>query len=335
MESATSISDSEIEGLFKEETSELIRQADSVRQRYCGDEVHLRGVIEFSNWCCRDCLYCGLRRSNTKLARYRMTKEEIVECALTGFRAGIKTIVLQSGDDLEYQADDISEIIQRIKEKADVAITLCVGERDYRDYKAWKKAGADRYLLRHETANPVLYSKLHPGQNLKKRLEILGWLRELGYQVGAGNIVGLPGQTLRDLADDILLMKELGVEMVGIGPFIPHPDTPFGGEKQGTLDMTLKVLAVARIILGDVHLPATTAVGSIHPEGREMALRAGANVVMPNITPTKYRRLYQLYPGKICVDESMENCLVCLTKRIESCGRKIAQDKGHSLKVSR
>jgi len=346
MESVISISDSlpcktfrrlrgKIEGLFKEETSELIRQADSVRQRYCGDEVHLRGVIEFSNYCCRDCLYCGLRRSNTKLARYRMTKEEIVERALTGFGAGIKTIVLQSGDDLEYRADDISEIIQRIKEKADVAITLCVGERDYRDYKAWKKAGADRYLLKHETANPGLYSGLHPGQSLKKRLEILGWLRELGYQVGAGNIVGLPGQTIQDLARDIGLMKELDVDMAGIGPFIPHPDTPLGAEEPGTLNMTLKVLAVARIILGDVHLPATTAVGSIHPEGREMALRAGANVVMPNITPTKYRPLYQLYPGKICIDERMENCLVCLTKRIESCGRRIAENKGHSLKVSR
>jgi len=324
-----------VEELLKnKEGDELTLWADSVRQRYCGDEVHLRGVIEFSNYCCCDCLYCGLRRSNTKLARYRMTKEEIVECALTGFGAGIKTIVLQSGDDLGYQADDISEIIQRIKEKADVAITLCVGERDYRDYRTWKKAGADRYLLKHETANPDLYSRLHPERSLKKRLEILGWLRELGYQVGAGNIVGLPGQTLKDLADDILLMKELGVEMAGIGPFIPHPDTPLGEEKQGGLNMTLKVLAVARIILRDVHLPATTAVGSIHPEGREMALRAGANVIMPNITPTKYRRLYQLYPGKICIDERMENCLVCLTKRIESCGRKIAENKGHSLKVA-
>jgi biotin synthase len=324
---------SQVEELLKAEENELALWADEVRSSCCGDEVHLRGVIEFSNYCIRDCLYCGLRCSNRKLTRYRMTKEEIVECALMGFQAGLKTIVLQSGDDLACREEDISRIIHLIKEKADVAITLCVGERDYRDYRAWKKAGADRYLLKHETANPVLYSRLHPGQTLAKRLEILGWLKEIGYQVGAGNIVGLPGQTLRDLADDILLMKELDVEMAGIGPFIPHPDTPLGDEKQGTLNMTLKVLALARIVLRDVHLPATTAIGSIHPEGREMALRAGANVVMPNITPTRYRRLYQIYPNKICIDENMENCLGCLAKRINSCGRKIAENKGHSLKV--
>jgi biotin synthase len=323
---------SQVEELLKAEENELTHWADEVRSSCCGDEVHLRGVIEFSNYCIRDCLYCGLRRSNKKLTRYRMAKEEIVECALRGFRAGLKTIVLQSGDDPGYREEDISRIIHLIKAKADVAITLCVGERDYRDYSAWKKAGADRYLLKHETANPVLYSRLHPGQTLASRLKILGWLKEIGYQVGAGNIVGLPGQTLRDLANDILLMKELDVEMAGIGPFIPHPDTPLGEEKQGELNMSLKVLAVARIVLRDVHLPATTAVGSIHPEGREKALKAGANVVMPNITPKQYRPLYQIYPGKICLDEDPENCLCCLTKRIESCGRKIAQNKGHSLK---
>ncbi|MCI2425520.1 [FeFe] hydrogenase H-cluster radical SAM maturase HydE [Candidatus Acetothermia bacterium] len=323
----------QVEELLKVEENELALWADEVRSRYCGDEVHLRGVIEFSNYCIRDCLYCGLRRSNKKLTRYRMTTEEIVERALMGFQAGVKTIVLQSGDDLEYREEDISRIIHLIKAKVDVAITLSVGERDYREYSAWKKAGADRYLLKHETANPVLYSGLHPGQTLSHRLKILGWLKEIGYQVGAGNLVGLPGQTLRDLADDILFMKELDVEMAGIGPYIPHPDTPLGRERGGSLNMTLKVLAVARIVLRDVHLPATTAVGSIHPEGREKALlKAGANVVMPNITPKQYRPLYQIYPGKICLDEDFENCLGCLAKRIESCGRKIAKDKGHSLK---
>lgn len=326
------LSSDHVEQLLMAEENELTLWADEVRLKCCGDEVHLRGVIEFSNYCIRDCLYCGLRRSNKKLTRYRMEKEEIVECALAGFRAGFKTIVLQSGDDPGYRKEDISRIIHLIKERADVAITLCVGERDREDYREWKKAGADRYLLRHETANPALYARLHPGQTLATRLEILSWLKEMGYQVGAGNIVGLPGQTVRDLANDILLMKELDVEMAGIGPFIPHPDTPLSGEKQGTLNMSLKVLAVARIVLRDVHLPATTATGSIHPEGREMALRAGANVVMPNITPTKYRRLYQIYPNKICIDENMENCLRCLTKRIKSCGRTIAQNKGHSLK---
>ena len=311
--------------------SKLTCRANNVRVKFCGNEVHLRGIIEFSNWCLRDCLYCGLRRSNKKLTRYRMTKEEIVKCALRGAQAGVKTIVLQSGDDPWYSAETISEIIRRIKEEVDVAITLSLGERDYRDYKLWKLAGADRYLLKQETANSLLYSRLHPGQNLKKRLKILSWLKELGYQVGSGNIVGLPGQTIGDLAEDIELMKKLEVDMAGIGPFIPHPDTPLGREKPGTLDMTLKVLSVARIILNDVHLPATTAVGSIHPRGREMALEAGANVIMPNITPTKYRQLYQVYPDKICLDENTENCLGCLTKRLSSVKRKIARDKGHSL----
>jgi biotin synthase len=323
----------EMEELLKAEENELILWADEVRSRYCGDEVHLRGVIEFSNYCIRDCLYCGLRLSNKKLARYRMSKDEIIETALKGYHVGIKTVVLQSGDDPGYSAETISEIIQKIKEKADVAITLSVGERDYNDYKLWKDAGADRYLLKHETANPHLYANLHPGQTLAKRLEILRWLKELGLQVGAGNIVGLPGQTIQDLADDIKLMKELDVEMAGIGPFIPHPNTPLGKEKAGTLEMTLKVLSVARIVLKNVHLPATTAVGSINPKGRELALEAGANVVMPNMTPTKYRPLYQIYPDKICLDEDTEKCLGCLTKRIESVGRKISDSKGHSLKI--
>ncbi|MCL0037748.1 [FeFe] hydrogenase H-cluster radical SAM maturase HydE [Thermodesulfovibrionales bacterium] len=313
-----------LEELLKTEGDELILWADEVRSSCCGGEVHLRGLIEFSNYCIRDCLYCGLRRSNKKLTRYRMPKEEIVECAVTGFRAGLKTIVLQSGDDPGYRREDISRIIHLIKARADVAITLCVGERDYRDYSAWKKAGSDRYLLRHETANSDLYSRLHPGQTLASRLKILGWLKEIGYQVGAGNIVGLPGQTLRDLADDILLMKSLDIDMAGIGPFVPHPDTPLGGEKQGELNMSLKVLAAARIVLRDVHLPATTATGSIHPEGQKMALRAGANVVMPNITPAKYRPLYQIYPDKTSIKEDMEESFVRIRRMIELCGRRIA-----------
>ncbi|MCL0089931.1 [FeFe] hydrogenase H-cluster radical SAM maturase HydE [Dehalococcoidia bacterium] len=334
MKQTSTFNHSQIEELLKAEEDELILWADEVRSSCCGDEVHLRGLIEFSNYCTRDCLYCGLRRSNKKITRYRMTKEEIVDCALTGFRAGLKTIVLQSGDDPGYREEDISRIIYLIKAKADVAITLCVGERDYREYGAWKKAGADRYLLKHETANSDLYSRLHPGQTLAGRLKILGWLKEIGYQVGAGNIVGLPGQNLRDLADDILLMKKLDIDMAGIGPFVPHPDTPLGGEKQGELNMSLKVLAAARIVLRDVHLPATTATGSIHPEGQKMALRAGANVVMPNITPARYRPLYEIYQGKTGMKENMEESLVRLRRMIESCRRKIADSKGHSLKIS-
>lgn len=317
----------------QEERELLFKKADEVRQNYCGSDVHLRGIIEFSNICERNCLYCGLRRDNKRLNRYRIPEEEILEAATGAYRLGYKTIVLQSGEDSWYTADRLCSIIRKIKEDLDVAVTLCVGERTYEDYRKFRNAGADRYLLKHETANEALYTMLHPGMSFRDRISRLEWLKELGYQVGAGNMVGLPGQTIADLADDILFMKRMDVDMAGIGPFIPHGNTPLGKASGGTLDLTLRVLACARLLMPLVHLPATTAVGTLHPYGREKALQCGANVVMPNITPSRYRKDYEIYPNKICVNEEPEHCRGCIQNRISSIGRTVASDYGHSLKL--
>ncbi|HBT47215.1 MAG TPA: [FeFe] hydrogenase H-cluster radical SAM maturase HydE [Peptococcaceae bacterium] len=316
------------------EEEALYRQADALRVRYVGDEVHLRGVIEFSNYCRRRCRYCGLTADNHALPRYRMDPEEILAAARRGVDLGYKTIVLQSGEDPWYTGEVLAEIVACIKEWG-VAVTLCVGERTREEYELWRRAGADRYLLKHETANPELYSRLHPGMSWDKRMACLRWLKELGYQVGSGNIVGLPGQTLEDLADDILLMRELEVEMAGIGPFIPHPHTTLRTHPAGSLDLTYRVLAVTRLVIPWAHLPATTAVGTLSPNGRQMALQRGANVVMPNLTPKKYRAAYQIYPGKICLEEAPEDCRRCLEGMIRGLGRIVATHPGHGLKGRR
>ncbi|MBE3581462.1 MAG: [FeFe] hydrogenase H-cluster radical SAM maturase HydE [Thermoanaerobacteraceae bacterium] len=316
-----------------EEEEALYRQADAFRARYVGEEVHLRGVIEFSNYCRRRCHYCGLRADNHTLDRYRMAPEEILTAARRGVELGYKTIVLQSGEDPWYTAEVLAETVAAIKELG-VAVTLCVGERPRQEYELWRRAGADRYLLKHETANPELYARLHPDMSWEKRLACLRWLKELGYQVGSGNMVGLPGQTLEDLAADILLLRELEVEMAGIGPFIPHPNTPLGDHPAGSLDLTYRVLAVTRLVVPWAHLPATTAVGTLSPIGRQMALRRGANVVMPNLTPGKYRPNYQIYPGKICINEEPDDCRHCLEGMIRSLGRVVARHPGHGLRRS-
>jgi biotin synthase len=318
-----------------EEKILLFKKADEVRQRYCGDDVHLRGIIEFSNICEKNCLYCGLRKDNHKLNRYRIPEEEILNAAKKAYFLGYRTIVLQSGEDSWYTVDRLCGIVRKIKQHLDVAVTLCIGERTYEEYRELRKVGADRYLLKHETANPLLYSRLHPGMLFYDRINRLKWLKELGYQVGAGNIVGLPGQSIEDLADDILFLKQMDVDMAGIGPFIPHGNTPLGKTSGGTLDLTLRVLACTRLLLPRVHLPATTAVGTLHPYGREKALQCGANVVMPNITPAKYRKDYEIYPNKICIDEEPEHCRGCIQRRIESIGRTVATDYGHSLKLNK
>lgn len=313
-----------------EEEESLFRAADAVRRRVVGDEVHLRGVIEFSNHCRRHCLYCGIRADNRRLERYRMQPAEIVAAARRGVELGYKTIVLQSGEDPWYTRETLAEIIRSIKEWG-VAVTLCVGERPREDYACWREAGADRYLLKHETANPRLYARLHPGMHLADRLNHLRWLKELGYQVGAGNIVGLPGQTLADLADDLLLLRDLRVEMAGIGPFIPHPDTPLGQYPPGSVSLTLRVLAVARLLLPWCHLPATTALATLNPEARRLTLLRGANVVMPNLTPARYRRNYEIYPNKICLDEDPGHCRLCLHQLVSGLGRRLAAGPGHGL----
>ena len=314
------------------DVARLLETADRVRRENVGDEVHIRGLIEFSNICARNCAYCGLRRDNREVRRYRMPIAEIIETGVDIARKGIGTIVLQSGEDPWFTAERMAEIVRGIKSQADCAITLSIGERTYDDYRIMKEAGADRYLLRHETASRELYRKLHPDCDYEERTRCLRDLRSLGYQVGAGSMVGLPGQTLNDLAEDVIFVRDLDADMVGIGPFIPHPNTPLGGAPAGTLELTLKMVALVRIATRNAHIPATTATGSIDPFGREKALMAGANIVMPNYTPLAYRVDYEIYPNKRCITEDPEDCHGCMRARIMSIGRTVGEGAGHSLK---
>lgn len=326
----------------------LFAAADRVRRAAVGDAVHLRAIIEFSNHCERSCWYCGLRRFNRKLPRYRMTVNEVVETARAAIALGFRTVVLQSGEDSWYDERTICTMVRRIKaiplsSPDGVAITLSLGERPRAEYAAFREAGADRYLLKHETADPDLYRRLHPGMSFTNRKQCLLWLRELGYQVGSGNIVGLPGQTVSTLAADIAFLAELDVEMAGIGPLIVHPETPLGklaerrSAREGWLPadavtMTLRTVAVTRLLLPLVHLPATSALGTADPQGRQRALQAGANVVMPDLTPPRYRRHYEIYPNKICLFEDPSSCFSCLSRMITGLGRFVATDPGHSPK---
>ncbi|MDD2702726.1 MAG: [FeFe] hydrogenase H-cluster radical SAM maturase HydE [Candidatus Omnitrophica bacterium] len=330
------LSRQEISGILrnkdKGKARSLFAEADRLRRQYTGDDVHLRGIIEFSNHCRQDCLYCGLRRSNKNLIRYRMPPKEILSVSKSARRADIRTVVLQSGEDPQYNIGEFCGLIGKIK-KLDVAVTVCIGECSYADYRRLKEAGADRYLLKFETSDAVLYKKFRPGNTLSRRLECLAWLKKLKFQVGSGIMVGLPGQTFESIAGDILIFEKLGLDMIGIGPFIPHPDTPLAGSKRIDLGTVLKVVAITRMVTGNAHIPATTAVGSIDAVGREKALQAGANVVMPDLTPARYRRYYDIYPGKICVGEDAEECLPCLYRRIQSIGRRVSVTRGDSLKL--
>ncbi len=280
------------------EIERLYLAADRVRKDCVGDEIFLRGIIEFSNNCSRNCCYCGLRAENSGINRYRIPDNEIIGRARSLKDNLCTTVVLQSGEDPYYDTERMCRIISSIKAETALAITLSIGERPYGDYRAFKEAGADRYLLRHETANPVLYRTLHPGYELEDRVQCLRWLRELGYEVGSGCIVGLPGQTAEDLADDVLLLQELDIDMIGVGPFIPHPGTPLAGYPAGDTDLVLNMMAVLRIVTGDTNIPATTALGVLDEEARQTAFRAGANVFMPNFTPEPYQAYYDIYPGK-------------------------------------
>ena len=321
-----------IEALTSPYTESLYFKADRVRKEYMGDQVHLRGLIEFSNVCGRDCLYCGIRRSNREVFRYKMPADEIVATAAEAKRLGYKSLVLQSGENCQYPLEEMCAFIARIKNELGLAITLSIGEKTKEEYAALKEAGCDRYLLRFETSAPELFHELRPGSSFENRIRCLKWLRELGYQVGSGIMVGLPGQTVEMIADDILLMNELDLDMIGIGPFIPDPHTPLKDAQGGTLEMTLKTLAVIRITTKNTHLPATTAMGSINPYGRQKALKCGANVLMPNVTPTSYRKHYQLYPNKICIKDKPGDCALCISGMVAKLDRSIATDAGHSLK---
>ena len=320
-----------IELLTEAPADELYRRADDVRREAVGDDVHLRGLIEFSNICRNDCLYCGIRRGNRQVQRYRMTDDELVETAKRAVALGFQTIVLQSGEDMHFDQARMCRIIEQIK-RMDVALTLSVGERDYEDFKAFRDAGADRYLMRIETTDRDLYHRLNPGMSWERRHECLLMIRELGYELGSGIMVGLPGQTVESIADDLLYLKDIGIDMAGIGPFIPHPETPLAGEAGGTLEQALRTMAIMRILMPDINIPATTAMESLHPQGRIMALQAGANVVMPNVTEGEYRRLYELYPGKICVNDTPAHCRSCIGLKIKSIGRTIGQGRGGHVK---
>jgi len=309
------------------QNDELFSLANSVRQEYVGDEVHLRGLIEFSNICKCQCKYCGLRSPNKSIERYRINPEDIVLYAKKASDMGYKTVVLQSGEDEYYSQDIMCEIIRKIKE-FDVAVTLSIGERSYDDYKAFKDAGADRYLIRIETTDRKLYTQMHPNMDFDNRLRCLKDLKTLGYEVGTGCLVGLPNQTIESLADDILFFKEINADMVGIGPFIAHPQTPLKDVPNGNFTLALRVMALTRILLKDINIPATTAMETLNPNGRVIALQSGANVVMPNVTTTEYRAKYEIYPNKICINENPEQCRGCIGAKIKSIGRTISTTQG-------
>ena len=305
----------------------LFSLADKTRKEYVGDEVHLRGLIEFSNICKRQCKYCGLRCEDKYIDRYRISKEDIISYAEHAVNMGYKTIVLQSGEDEYYNTDLMCEIIAGIK-KLGVALTLSIGEKTYEEYKAFKEAGADRYLIRIETTDKTLYNQMHPNMDFDNRVRCLENLGRLGYEVGTGCLVGLPNQTIESLADDILFFKEINADMVGIGPFIPHPHTPLKDSATGSFTLALKVMALTRILLKDINIPATTAMETLNPNGRIIALQSGANVVMPNVTTTEYRAKYEIYPNKICINENPDKCKGCISAKIQSIGRTISTSFG-------
>ena len=334
-------------------------RADAVRDAHVGDAVYLRGLIEISNHCARHCHYCGLRAPNRSLERYRMTADEILAAATQAADLGLGTVVLQAGEDPGLTQEWVAELVRRIKRETALAVTLSLGERREDEMAAWREAGADRYLLRFETSNRALYERIHPAPRAEAgdRIEMLQTLRRMGYEVGSGVMIGIPGQTYDDLVRDIEWFRGLGLDMIGVGPFIPHPQTPLG-EGQGRRNasmvtigaaettapdsgvpdqvpnselMTYKVVALTRLMCPDTNIPSTTALASLDPaQGRELALRRGANIVMPNFTPPRYRVMYSVYPGKACVHEEAESCLRCIQRRIESIGRTVGLGRGDS-----
>lgn len=311
--------------------TELFSVADTVRREIYEDKVYIRGLIEISNYCKNNCLYCGIRRGNQNTQRYRLSKDEILLCCEEGYRLGFRTFVLQGGEDPYYTDDLICDIISEIKTHfPDCAVTLSIGEKSKQSYQAYFDAGANRFLLRHETASSEHYSKLHPAEmNLENRKECLFNLKEIGYQVGSGFMVGSPFQTTENLIADLRFLQRLQPDMIGIGPYITHAETPFAGQKNGDLYLTLRLVSVLRLMFPYALIPSTTALGTIHPQGREMGLKAGANVVMPNLSPVGVRKLYSLYENKICTGEEAAQCRSCLEKRVEAAGYRIVTDIGN------
>ena len=308
----------------------LFEAADQVRREHYGTDVFLRGLIEFTNYCKNDCYYCGIRRSNRCAERYRLTPEQILSCCENGYAMGFRTFVLQGGEDPRNTDEAICSLVDQIKTRyPDCAVTLSIGEKTRSSYQAYFDAGADRYLLRHETATDAHYRRLHPEElSLANRKRCLFDLKEIGFQVGAGFMVGSPGQSTKELLADLRFLQQLQPDMIGIGPFIPHHETPFAQEKPGTLELTLRMLSILRLMFPYVLLPANTALGTISPIGRELGLKAGANVMMPNLTPTDARKNYDLYDNKICMDEDAGKCRGCQENRVKSVGYRIVSDRG-------
>jgi len=325
-----------IDSRTPELSSYLFERARTVRQEYYGTDIYLRGLIEFTNYCQNDCYYCGIRKSNEAVTRYRLSAGDILDCCRLGYELGFRTFVLQGGEDGYFTDDRMTAIVAQIRrEYPECAITLSIGERSRESYERLYQAGATRYLLRHETAGHNHYQKLHPEKlTAKNRQKCLWDLKEIGYQVGTGFMVGSPYQTAANLADDMLFIKELNPQMVGIGPFIPHHKTPFFDQASGTLELTLFMLGLLRLMLPKVLLPSTTSLGTIAPDGREQGILAGANVVMPNLSPTAVRKEYQLYDNKICITDTARHCRRCMQQRMERIGYQIAVSRGDSLNMS-
>ncbi len=327
-------SDNELKELLEDDSpetaSELAEEADALRRQYYGDEVYIRGLIEFSNYCKNNCYYCGIRRGNAGAVRYRLTKEEILSCCQEGYGLGFRTFVLQSGEDPYFSDDKICEIVAAIRhEHPDCAITLSIGEKPRESYQAYFDAGASRYLLRHETASEEHYQKLHPKEmSASNRKHCLIDLKEIGYQVGSGFMVGSPYQTTQHLIQDLRFLQKLEPDMIGIGPYISHGETPFAGCENGTLSQTLRLVSILRLMFPYALIPATTALGTIHPRGRELGLQAGANVVMPNLSPMRVRKLYDLYENKISTGEEAAESVNLLKKRVASAGYRVVEARG-------
>ena len=319
-----------IVGRDEELAEYLAKAAVAEQKRIYGNEIFVRGLLEISNICKNDCIYCGIRRSNRNCERYRLSEEEILACADEGYRLGLRTIVMQGGEDAHFTDEVLCGIVRKIKERhPDCAVTLSMGERSRESYAKLREAGADRYLLRHETADPEHYAKLHPAEmSYENRMRCLRDLKDLGYQTGCGFMVGSPYQTTGNLAKDIAFVESFKPEMCGIGPFIPHHETPFAKEPAGSVELTCFLLSVIRLVHPRVLLPATTALGTMHPQGRELGILAGANVLMPNLSPVGVRKKYELYDNKICTGEESAQCLRCLSARVEAIGYKIVTDRG-------
>lgn len=338
LEGSRDLSDAEFTELLICEDSEavayLAERARVVREKIYGKEVYLRGLIEFTNYCKNNCKYCGIRCGNKNAERYRLSKEEILSCCDIGYELGFRTFVLQGGEDPYFNDDRMVDIVSAMrKNHPDCAITLSIGEREKESYQKLFDAGANRYLLRHETADKAHYEYLHPKEmSYDHRMQCLRDLKEIGYQVGCGMMVGSPGQKTEHYIKDLRFMQEFKPEMVGIGPFIPHHDTEYAGEKAGTVEMTLKLLSIIRLILPEVLLPATTALGTIDPTGREKGILAGANVVMPNLSPGNVREKYLLYDNKICTGDEAAECIRCMSLRVSKVGYTVVQSRGDHIK---